>query len=148
MLAILLLAIVACTKEQEPTYNPSNGGGSGGGNSISGPQPPTGVRATREGSMVKVSWNSVSNAYCYKLYRASAGTGGTVSSNGPYTWIYSTTVNYCYDESPDHMNFYRVTTIDWNYTESEMSSYTYCGFGKDNGSNTTAPDAPQVRYSM
>lgn len=124
VLAILLLAVVACTKEPtpDPVYPGGGGSGGGGGSVVSGPQPPTGVRATREGSMIKVSWNSVPNAYMYKLYRSSGSTHA--SSGGPYTWIYSTTATYCYDEHPDHINYYRVTTVDWDGIESEMSGYT------------------------
>ena len=127
LLAIFLMAIVACTKE--PTSDPvypgggSGGSGGGGGSSVSSaPKPPTGVRAERYGSWIKVSWNSVSDAYMYKLYRSSGSSHA--SSDGPYTWIYSTTATYCYDESPDHINYYRVTTVDWDGVESEMSSYT------------------------
>lgn len=121
MLAILLLAIVACTKEPTPDPVYPGGGGSGGG-VVSGPQPPTGVRAVREGSMIKVSWNSVPDAYYYKLYRSSGSS--IASSSGPYTWIYSTTATYCYDEYPDYINYYKVTTVDSNGRESEMSGYT------------------------
>ena len=109
-----MLAIVACSKEPSPS--------GGGGNISSGPKPPTGVIATREGSMIKVSWNSVSNAKEYKLYRSSGNS--SASSDGSYTWINSTTATYCYDEHPDHINFYRVTTVDNNGRESEMSGYT------------------------
>ena len=124
VLAILLLVIVACSKEPtpDPVYPGGGGSGGGGGSVVSGPQPPTGVRATREGSMIKVSWNSVPNAYMYKLYRSSGSTHA--SSSGPYTWIYSTTATYCYDEHPDYINYYRVTTVDWDGIESEMSGFT------------------------
>lgn len=122
MLAILMFAIVACTKEPDPVYPGGGGSGGGGNNSSSVLKPPTGVRATREGSMIKVSWNGVSNAYCYKLYRSSGST--SASSSGPYTWIYSTTATYCYDENPDHINYYKVTTVDSSGKESEMSGYT------------------------
>ena len=109
LLVILLFAIVGCTKD------PSTGGGSA-------IQPPTGVRSERSGTMIKVSWNSVPNASYYNLYRSSGSTNA--SSAGPYYFISSSTSTYCYDENPDHINYYRVTAVDYNNVESEMSSYT------------------------
>ena len=70
MLAIFLLAIVACSKEPDPYYPSNGGGGSSGGGSSSGsaPSTPTGVTASVSGSSIKVSWNSVSNATSYTVY--------------------------------------------------------------------------------
>lgn len=113
LIAVLLFAIVGCAKD------PGSDNPSGGSSAI---KPPTGVRSERSGSWIKVFWNSVPNASYYKLYRSSGST--TASSSGPYYFISTSTSTYCYDESPDHINYYRVTAVDYNNVESEMSSYT------------------------
>lgn len=119
LIAVLLFAIVGCTKDSG-SDNPS-----GGSSAI---KPPTGVRAERSGSMIKVSWNSVSNASYYNLYRSSGST--SASSAGPYFFVSSSSSTYCYDEYPDHINYYKVTAVDYNNVESEMSSWTGYTFSK------------------
>ena len=110
-------------------------GNGGGGASISAP---TGVSAEVSGSRVCVTWNSVSNASYYKVYRAS-------SSSGSYSTIESsTTYTYYYDASPNTYNYYKVTAVNSSGTESEKSDYTYCYYssGGGGGGGTTVPDAP------
>ncbi len=120
-------------------YYEGNGGGNGGsGNSA--PSAPTGVSAEVSGSRVCVTWNSVSNASYYKVYRAS-------SSSGSYSVIASSTSNtYYYDASPNTNNYYKVTAVNSSGTESEKSDYAYCyyssGGGGGGGGGTTVPDAP------
>ena len=126
MLAILLMAVVACTKEPTPDPVYPGGGGSGGGNSggnESVSNVPTGLSATVIGSQIKVSWNEVQvpKTFHYKVYRAS-------NSSGPYICICSTTATYFYDDSPNTNNYYKVTATDWNLNESEMSNYVYCHY--------------------
>ncbi len=123
-------------------YSPNNGGGGngGGGNGSTTISAPTGVSAEVSGSRVCVTWNSVSNASYYKVYRAS-------SSSGSYSVIASSTSNtYYYDASPNTNNYYKVTAVNSSGTESEKSDYAYCyyssGGGGGGGGGTTVPDAP------
>lgn len=113
----------------------SYGGGGGGGGSA--PYAPTGVSAEVSGSRVCVTWNSVSNASYYKVYRAS-------SSSGSYSTIESFTSNtYYYDASPNTYNYYKVTAVNSNGTESAKSDYAYCYYSSGGGGGgTTVPDAP------
>jgi fibronectin type 3 domain-containing protein len=121
------------------TYCHYSSGGGGGGDD-SAPSAPTGVSAEVSGSRVCVTWNSVSNASYYKVYRAS-------SSSGSYSVIASSTSNtYYYDASPNTNNYYKVTAVNSSGTESEKSDYAYCyyssGGGGGGGGGTTVPDAP------
>lgn len=118
----------------------SGGGGGGGSSTISAP---TGVSAEVSGSRVCVTWNSVSNASYYKIYRAS-------SSSGSYSTIESSTSNtYYYDASPNTYNYYKVTAVNSSGTESEKSDYAYCYYsnGGGGGGGTTIPDAPTGVYA-
>lgn len=122
-------------------YSPNNGGGGngGGGNGSTTISAPTGVSAEVSGTKVCVTWNSVSYASYYKVYRAS-------NSSGSYSVIASSTSNtYYYDASPNTNNYYKVTAVDSNGTESEKSDYAYCYYssgGGGGGGTTTVPDAP------
>jgi hypothetical protein len=142
MLAILMFAIVACTKEPTPDpYYPgggSGGSGSGGGNSSgSAPSTPTGVSATVDGSRIKVSWNSVSNATSYKVYYSEDGYN--------YNYTIGTTSNtYIYDNLPYENNYYKVKAIN-SYGESSLSSSAYCHYssgGGGGGGGGSSPSAP------
>ena len=117
-------------------YSGNNGGGGGGSSAISAP---TGVSAEVSGSRVCVTWNSVSNASKYRVYRSS-------SSSGTYSMLDYTTNTYYYDSSPNTENYYKVTAVNSNGDESEKSSYAYCyyssGGGGGGGGGTTVPDAP------
>ena len=96
---------------------------------------PTGVTATNVGSssspQIQISWNSVSTATSYKVYRSS-------SSNGTYSQIGSATSNtYLYDYSPmTGYNYYKVKAVN-SAGESPYSSYAYYYY-----SATTVPNAP------
>lgn len=146
MLVIFLLAIMACTKEQEPTYNPSNGGGGGsgggGGNSTgSAPSAPYGVSCvpTNNGSEVKVSWNSVSNATSYKVYWYKNDSSGGQYDIDNYTLIKTTSgTSFYHYATPRVYNYYCVKAIN-SYGESPMSSPASCWFGS--GKSDVAPFA-------
>lgn len=142
LLAIFLMAIVACTKEStpDPVYPGGGGSGGGGGNSsVSAPSTPTGVSATVSGSQIKVSWNSVSNATSYTVYWCSDGYS--------YNYTIGTTSNtYIYDDVPYENNYYKVKAIN-NYGESSLSSSAYCqyssgGGGGGGGGGDMTPAAP------
>ena len=114
-------------------------GGNGGGGGSSSISAPTGVSADVSGSQVRVSWNSVSNASYYRVYRAS-------SSSGSYSMLETAYGTYYYDSSPNTYNYYKVTAVNSNGSESEKSDYAYCyystGGGGGGGGSVTVPDAP------
>lgn len=114
-----------------------NGGGGGGGSSTI--SAPTGVSADVSGSQVRVSWNSVSNASYYRVYRAS-------SSSGSYSMLENAYGTYYYDSNPNTYNYYKVTAVSNSGDESEKSDYAYCyysnGGGGGGGGGTTVPEAP------
>lgn len=101
-----------------------NGGGGGG----SAPSAPTGVSAEESGSRIKVSWNSVSNATEYTVYR---------SNNGSNYNVIGTTSNlFFYDEAPNEYNYYKVKAKN-NYGESPFSSYAYCHYSSGGGGGSS-----------
>ena len=95
------------------------------------PNAPTGVTATVSGSQIYVSWNSVSNATSYKVYRSS-------SASGSYTLIGSPTSTHYYDSSPlTGYNYYKIKAVN-SAGESSYSSYASCNYS----GGTTVPSAP------
>ena len=85
------------------------------------PNAPTGVSATLSGTQIQVSWNSVSNATSYKVYRSS-------SVNGSYTLIGSPTSNYYNDANPlTGYNYYKVKAVN-STGESAFSSVASCNY--------------------
>ena len=122
----------------------SNGGGGGGGGGGSAPSAPTGVSAEVSGSQIRVSWNSVSTATQYTVYRST-------SASGSYTSIGTTSSTYYYDSNPSTDNYYKVKAKNSN-GESSYSSYAYChyssgGGGGGGGSTNYAPCPPTVSAS-
>lgn len=105
-------------------------------NDITVPSAPTGVTVTNLGTssvpQIKVSWNAVSNATSYKVYRSS-------STSGTFSQIGSATSNtYLYDNSPLlGYNYYKVTAVN-NAGESSYSSSEYY----NNTGGITVPSAP------
>lgn len=130
VLAILLLSLVACTKDPTPV-NPSGGGGNGGGGGGSGtsgsaPTAPYGgdCYLTNNGNEVKVTWSSVSNATKYKVYWSTTD----AYDDDSYTLIKTTSSTSTYHNATPHKcNYYRVKAVN-NYGESPMGSCTYCCF--------------------
>lgn len=146
MLAVILLIIVACTKEPDPS--PSGGGGN---NSGSAPSAPTGVSATVSGSQIYVSWNRVSNANYYEIYYSE-------TSNGSYEyiddiWETETYISYSNGSLPDGDYYFKIKAVN-DYGSSPYSSYAYChyssgggggggnGGGGNGGGSGSAPVAP------
>lgn len=109
-----------------------NGGGGGGSTTISAP---TNVSANVSGSQVRVSWNSVSNASYYRVYRAS-------NSSGSYSMLENAYGTYYYDSNPNTYNYYKVTAVSNSGDESNKSDYAYCYYSSGGGGGTTVPDAP------
>ncbi len=113
-----------------------NGGGGGGGTTV--PNAPTGVTATNVGTssspQIEISWNSVSNATSYKVYRSS-------SASGTYSLLGSTSSTYQYDNNPmSGYNYYKVKAVN-SAGESSYSSYAYYN-NTGGGGGTTVPNAP------
>ena len=100
------------------------------------PDAPTDVTATNIGStsspQIEISWNSVSNATSYKVYRSS-------SASGSYSQIgSSTSYTYLYDNSPmTGYNYYKVKAVNSAGESDLSSSYDYYYY-----SPTTVPDVP------
>lgn len=122
----------------------TSGGGGGGGTTT--PNAPTGVTATNVGSssspQVKISWNSVSNATSYKVYRSS-------SASGSYSQLGSSTSStYAYDNNPmSGYNYYKVKAVN-SAGESSFSSYaTFNNTGGGGGGTSYSPCPPTVNVS-
>ena len=106
---------------------------SGGGGSV--PSVPTGVSATNYGSTmvpnIYISWNSVSNATSYKVYRCS-------SANGSFSQIGSeTSLTYLYDGNPmSGNNYYKVKA----FNSAGGSSYSdYAVYNYNSGAVSPCP---------
>ena len=124
-----------------------NGGGNGGnnggdnGDSTTKPEAPTGLNATKGGPLmypyVSLSWNSVSNADSYNIYRAA-------SANGSYSKIGNSSSASYTDNSPkDGDNFYKVTAVN-KKGESAKSDYAQCTIDK----NATKPGFKSIKGSV
>lgn len=111
----------------------------GGSSSISAPTGVTASVETYEGvDYIRVAWNSVSNAVKYKVYYST-------SSNGSYEYIGYVDDTYGYVEASNSENYFKVSAVNANGNESNLSSYAYChysGGGGGGGGGTTAPNAP------
>ena len=112
-----------------------------GGNGNSTISAPTGISSKLSGSYVNITWNSVSGATKYNVYRSS-------SYLGNYTLISTVTGYSAMDYSPlSGYNYYKVTAHN-GYNESGFSTYTYTYVSSGNGGNgggggtQTAPSAP------
>ena len=119
----------------------SGSGDSGGGTIIQRPGAPNGLSVSNEGSSsypgVKISWNYVSNATLYKVYRSSNSSSG-------FTQIGTTEDNYYTDWYPKSgKNYYRVTAVN-DSGESSMSSYVMFNYDT---SSSLVPSTPKVSIS-
>lgn len=94
---------------------------------------PTGVTATVDGSSILVSWQSVSGAKSYKIYRSS-------SANGSYSLIGTASSASYKDNSPiSGYNYYKVSAVS-DKGEGQQSSYAVCNY--TNGGGNTVPSTP------
>ena len=98
------------------TFNGSSSGG-GGGSTTSKPSTPTGINATAASSYIVVTWNSVSGAESYNVYRST-------SASGTYTFQSSvTTTNYTdYNVNAGTTYYYKVDAEN-SAGKSSKSSY-------------------------
>lgn len=112
-----------------------NGGGEGGGNSGQVPSIPTGVTAIVDGTSIAVSWQPVSGANSYKIYRSSNATEA-------YSLIGTTNSIIFRDGSPiSGSNYYKVSAVN-DKGESQQSNYVICNYSNSGGGSTNAPSAP------
>lgn len=115
--------------------------GQGGGGATTKPSTPTGLKASATTYTVTVSWNSVSNATSYCVYRSS-------SSFGVYSKIGTSYSNSYTDPSPlNGTNYYKVTAVN-TAGESAQSSSVSCSYGSGGGGVTTlsAPTGVNAAY--
>ncbi|MCL1947113.1 MAG: fibronectin type III domain-containing protein [Chitinivibrionia bacterium] len=114
--------------------NGGDGGSGGGGNSCTKPSAPSSVSASgQSSSVIKISWNSVSGASTYKVYRAT-------SANGQYSYLGDvTTTSYTNSTLPSSTTYYyKITSVNI-CGESAYSSYSSA---TTNNASCTKPSAP------
>ena len=119
----------------------TGGGNTGGSNTETKPSAPTNVSCQNVGNnyspTIKITWNDVSNATSYKVYRSS-------SSSGSYTLLGSTTYAYYTDWEPmNGKNYYKVKAVN-SAGESSYSSYTVYTYDT---SSSLAPATPTISIS-
>lgn len=108
----------------------SNGGGGnpgGGGTTTSKPSTPTGVKATAGSSSISVTWNSVSGATSYNIYRSTSASG----SYSYQTSVYSTSYTD-YNVNAGTTYYYKVSAEN-SAGESSMSSYASAKIASSGG---------------
>jgi len=110
---------------------PTSGGGGG-----SKPSTPTNLKAEASGSCIALSWNGISTASSYVVYRST-------SASGTYSQLTETTHTYTSDcnVSSGVTYYYKVASKN-SYGESSMSSYASASIGSSGGGSTTRPSAP------
>lgn len=113
----------------------------GGGDTSTKPNAPTELTATVSGSVavpsVDLSWNGVSDADYYYVYRSASASGSYEKINKSYT-------TSSYDNSPKNgKNYYRVTAVNSAGKESDKSDYAYVTIDK----NAVSPCPPSVSCS-
>jgi uncharacterized repeat protein (TIGR02543 family) len=120
------------------TGDDDGGNTGGGGTTTTKPIAPTGLNASNTGNIIlpniRVSWDSVSDATSYKLYRSA-------SASGTYTQVgTSTTSTYASDDNPrSGNNFYKVKAVN-SAGESDFSSYASFNFD----THAAEPGTPTV----
>ena len=134
------------------TYTGNSGGGDdnpggGGGGDETKPKTPSGLSASATSSCIELTWNSVSGATSYNVYRST-------SASGTYSNIKSTTSAYYTDCSvtAGTTYYYKVSAKN-SAGESAQSSYTSAkvtsggGGGGGGGSTNYEPCPPTVKCS-
>lgn len=114
-----------CNVENGGGGNGGGGGGGGGGGVPSAPDAPTGLEAYNVGSTavpnIKISWNSVSDASSYLIYRSK-------SANSGYSKIGESYWNDYNDYYPNNgKNYYKVKAVNSAGTSS-YSEYVLFDF--------------------
>ena len=112
--------------------------GSGSGTSSLGA--PQNLKATVNGKSVNLTWNAVSGATKYHVYRMDTG-------SGYYNLISTVNTNSATDSNPLKDNYYKVKAAN-NSSESDFSGSVYAsvsGSGNnDNGNDDNTPKKPET----
>ena len=118
---------------------PTSGGGGGdnpgggGGTTPTKPSAPTGLKATQNGEIIQLTWNAVSNATKYYIYRSTSSYSGYTLIDESYTNSFDD--NYSFMSGTTY--YYKVSAVNMG-GESSQSSYAYCKFER-----AYAPCPPQ-----
>ena len=133
------------TEDKTITFNGSGSGG-GGGSTTSKPSTPTGVDATAYSSYIVVTWNSVSGAESYNVYRSTSASGTYTFQSSVYQTSYTD-----YSANPGTTYYYKVTAEN-NAGESSKSSYASAkistsGGGGGGGSSTNYEPCPPTNVN-
>ena len=124
----------------DPNPTPDDPNPTPGGGSVTKPDAPTGVSAEQQGSTavprIYISWNSVSGATSYNVYRST-------SANGSYSKIGESDYAYYYDTKPKNGdNYYKVKA----YNSAGLSPYSdYASYNYD--ANGYEPCPPTITGS-
>lgn len=111
-----------------------NSGGGGGGTALPAP---TGVTATAGSYSITVSWNSVSGAYSYYVYRSTSQYSGFSKVSTEYSTSYI-------DATPTSGTtyYYKVAAVSSNGTIGTLSSVVSAQIGGGGGGTQTKLDTP------
>lgn len=101
------------------------------------PSTPSNLKAEASGSCIALSWNGVSSASSYVVYRST-------SASGSYSQLKETSHAYTSDcEVSSGVTYYYKVSAKNSYGESSMSSYVSASIGSSGGGGTTTkPSAP------
>ena len=108
------------------------------------PSVPTGLKAVQSGESIVVSWNSVANAYYYRLWYS------TPSGQENFTNVYAPTTSAVFDRNmKDGTYRFWIQALNSDYEESDKSSKVSCtyksnsGGGSQGGDNTSKLETPK-----
>ncbi|MDR2384159.1 MAG: hypothetical protein LBD80_00655 [Tannerella sp.] len=98
---------------------------------------PSNVSASQSGSFVSISWNNVSGATYYEIYRSSSS-----GPNSSYEKISDGEENYAEDWSPlNGENYYKIRAVKESGSveiKSDYSNFAYVKFSSNNGGGETS----------
>lgn len=122
------------------TFTPSNGNkgslsvsSDGGGGQSSTLSAPTGLTASAGSSSISLSWNSVSGATSYKVYRATSASGNYTERDNVGNTNYTD-----YDVTKGTTYYYKVTALN-SAGESAKSSAVSAKIASSGGSKPSTP---------
>ena len=96
---------------------------------------PENVRATQSFASITITWNSVSQAKSYIVYRNNSATGAYTSIGETIT-VSGSTQNFSDDNPFTGLNFYRIASVN-DELEGGQSGYVSCEF------TPVSPDVPR-----
>ncbi len=99
-----------------------------GGNVSQKPATPTGLRAVQVGQTIEVTWNSVPNAYYYRLWYS------TPDGKEDFTNVYAPQTSAVFENYMKNGTYkFWIQTLNSNYEESEKSAKVSCTFSAGSG---------------